>query len=88
MRADPTTAYHAYGDNDAVPTTARLADHVSVVRCGCGRVCLRFHTPATYTHGGRVFAVAYLERKDAANLGDEVLQALDFLRHNIPCGGH
>lgn len=67
-RTDPTTAYHAYGDNDAVPPAARLADHVSVARCRCGRVCLRFHTPATYTHGGRVFAVAYLDRKDVANL--------------------
>lgn len=87
-RTDPTTAYHAYGDNEEIPESARRADHVSVVRCRCGRVCLRFHTPVTTTHGGRVFAVAFLDRKDAANIGDEVLAALDFWRHNVPCGGH
>lgn len=80
-------SFHRYGSNDATPDRARIADSVSVVKCSCGKVSLRFHQPATTTHTGRVFAVAYLDARDCANLGEEVLQALDIWRHNVPCDG-
>ena len=36
---------------------------------------------------GRIFAAAYLDAKDCANIGDDVLRALDTCRHNITCDG-
>lgn len=78
-------AFHRYGDDDPVPDRARLADSVSVVRCACGKVCIRFHHPATTTHPGRVFAAAFLDRKDCADIGEEVLKAIDLSRHEMPC---
>jgi hypothetical protein len=80
-------SFHRYGSDDPTPDNARIADGVSVVRCGCGKICLRFHHPATTTHPGRVFAAAYLKPSDCANIGDDVLKALDRCRHNIPCDG-
>lgn len=84
---DHAKAFHRYGDDEPTPDKATLADSVSVARCSCGRVCLRFHRPATTTHPGRVFAAAYLTSSDCANIGDEVLQALAYFRHTIPCDG-
>lgn len=78
-------SFHRYGDNEPIPDRARVADSVSVARCSCGKVCLKFHHPATTTHPGRVFAVAYLEASDCANFGDEVLKAIDACRHNTIC---
>lgn len=80
-------SFHRYGSDEPTPERARVADSVSVVRCSCGKVGLRFHHPSTTTHPGRIFAVAYLDDKDCANVGDEVLQALSTWRHNISCDG-
>jgi hypothetical protein len=81
-------AYHRYGDSHPVPERARLANSVSVVACRCGKVCIRFHHPATTTHPGRVFAAAFLDRKDCAEVGEAVLQAIDICRHVMPCDGN
>lgn len=86
MLAHPKS-YHRYGDDDPVPERARVADSVSVVRCSCGKVCLRFHRPATTTHPGRVFAAAFLDAKDCANIAEDALKALDLCRHNMICDG-
>lgn len=80
-------SFHRYGTEDPTPDRARIADSVSVARCDCGKVCLRFHHPATTTHPGRIFAAAYLDAKDCANIGEDVLRALDTCRHNITCDG-
>ena len=80
-------SFHRYGSDDPTPEKSRIADSVSVVRCSCGKVCLRFHHPATTTHPGRVFAAAYLDAQDAANIGEDTLKALDLCRHNIKCDG-
>lgn len=80
-------AFHRYGNSEQVPERARLADSVSVVACACGMVCIRFHHPATTTHPGKVFAAAFLDRKDCAEIGDEVLKAIDICRHIMPCAG-
>lgn len=80
-------SFHRYGDNDPIPDRVRVADSVSVARCSCGRVLLKFHHPATTNHPGRVFAVAHLDPADCANIGDEVLRALDSCRHNMICDG-
>lgn len=80
-------SFHRYGDDDPVPDNARIADSVSVVRCACGEIAIRFHHPATTTHPGRVFAAAFLNARDCANIGDDVLKALDVCRHNMPCTG-
>lgn len=80
-------SFHRYGDSDPVPDRARVADSVSIAACSCGMVCIRFHHPATTTHPGRIFAAAFLNRKDCANVGDEMLKALDFFRNTIQCDG-
>jgi hypothetical protein len=80
-------SFHRYGDSDPVPDRVRTADSVSVASCSCGKAVIRFHHPATTTHPGRVFAVAYLTLRDCANIGEDVLQALEFCRHNIQCSG-
>lgn len=88
----PTThehqmAFHRYGNEEPVPERARLADSVSVVKCSCGMIALRFHHPATTTHPGRVFAAAFLDRKQCAGIGEDVLKAIDICRHTMPCDG-
>jgi hypothetical protein len=80
-------SFHRYGDDDPVPERARIANSVSVVRCSCGKVCIRFHHPATTNHPGPVFAAACLDAKDCAAIAEDALRALDACRHNIVCDG-
>jgi hypothetical protein len=87
VACEHTNSFHRYGDEEPTPDRARIADGVSVVACSCGKPCIRFHHPATTTHPGRVFAVAYLTPSDCANIGDDVLRALEVCRHTIPCTG-
>jgi hypothetical protein len=84
---DAKKAFHRYGDQDPLPKGIRLASSVSVVRCECGMICIRFHKPTTFTHPGPVFAAAFLDRKTCAEIGDDILASIDLCRHNVPCDG-